>query len=92
MPVAGGGTNSTTAANARTALGATTVGAQVFTAADAATVRATIGSNDAGNINTGTLGLANGGTGGTTGAGAMTAMNRNAYITATNGMTLAAGG
>lgn len=44
LPVANGGTGSTTTANARTALGATAVGGNVFTAADAAAARSALGS------------------------------------------------
>ncbi len=44
LPVANGGTGATTAANARTALGATAVGGNVFTAVDAAAARSALGS------------------------------------------------
>ncbi len=44
-PIVAGGTGATTAAGARTNLGATTVGAAVFTATDAAAARAAIGVN-----------------------------------------------
>jgi hypothetical protein len=43
-PVVAGGTGATTAATARTNLGATAVGASVFTAADAAAARSAIGA------------------------------------------------
>jgi hypothetical protein len=43
-PVVAGGTGATTAAAARTNLGATAVGASVFTAADAAAARTAIGA------------------------------------------------
>ncbi len=43
-PIVAGGTGATTAAAARTNLGATAVGASVFTAADAAAARSAIGA------------------------------------------------
>lgn len=43
VPVTMGGTGATSAANARTALGGSVVGQQVFTAADAAAARAALG-------------------------------------------------
>ena len=47
IPVAAGGTGATTAAAARTALGATTTGSALFTSADAAAARTAIGAGDA---------------------------------------------
>lgn len=44
IPIAAGGTGATTAAAARTALGATTTGNSLFTAVDAAAARTTIGA------------------------------------------------
>ena len=44
LPIASGGTGATTDAAARTALGATTVGANVFTAVDATAARTAIGA------------------------------------------------
>lgn len=48
LPIAQGGTGATTAANARTNLGATTIGSNIFSAADAAAVRTLLGATATG--------------------------------------------
>lgn len=83
LPIANGGTGATTAALARTALGATVTGASLFTTTDASTARTTLGlgalatlaaADLAGATTTGVLTVAKGGTGASTAATARTAL------------------
>lgn len=69
IPIAAGGTGATTAAAARTALGATTVGSNVFTAVDAAAARTAIGAGTSSATGTVTSVSLSGGTTGLTVSG-----------------------